>query len=165
MSDELVFLVECPEPLELASVRGLLEGEGIALVVQGEHHAALLGGPFGNPAVTPRVLVGAKDLERARALLAARPVLDGAQGDETGGVCAVHEKASVAVCARCGAFLCSDCKVLGQPPVCESCVGIEARSIEAGVSRGQQKKRLVVWGLLFLMALPVIAAFLSRLFR
>lgn len=39
-----------------------------------------------------------------------------------GSVCPVHEKPAVAVCDRCGTFLCAGCGSLGSPPLCEECV-------------------------------------------
>lgn len=39
-----------------------------------------------------------------------------------GSVCPVHEKPAVAVCDRCGTFLCAQCGSLGSPPLCEECV-------------------------------------------
>ena len=39
-----------------------------------------------------------------------------------GSVCPVHEQPAVAVCDRCGTFLCAKCGSLGNPPLCEECV-------------------------------------------
>ena len=39
-----------------------------------------------------------------------------------GSVCPVHEGPAVAVCDRCGTFLCAKCGSLGNPPLCEDCV-------------------------------------------
>ena len=39
-----------------------------------------------------------------------------------GSVCPVHELPAVAVCDRCGTFLCAKCGSLGNPPLCEECV-------------------------------------------
>ena len=39
-----------------------------------------------------------------------------------GSVCPVHEQPAVAVCDRCGTFLCAQCGSLGSPPLCEECV-------------------------------------------
>ena len=67
----------------------------------------------------------AGQLAEAQAFLASTKVLDGtiASGEDLGsGVCAVHEKQAVAICARCGNFLCASCGSLGNPPLCEDCV-------------------------------------------
>lgn len=126
MSDDLVLLVSCADGLEAAQVRSLLESEGIAHVVQGEHHSTMLGGTAMLTPIDQRVLVREGDLQQARALLEARPKLDGGDGPTLdGAVCPVHEQPARATCARCGTFLCAACQTLGEPPVCESCVAAE----------------------------------------
>src|SRR6185369_14760797 len=122
-------LVECGNPVEVASVKSLLDANGIAHVVQGEQHASMIGGVFGSTIIFPRVLVAQRDLERAQALLTAQPVLDGTAPESgaafEGAVCPVHEAKAIATCGRCGTFLCERCKSLGSPPVCEDCVAHE----------------------------------------
>jgi predicted RNA-binding Zn-ribbon protein involved in translation (DUF1610 family) len=142
MSSEggLVLLLECGGAVEAASVRGLLETEGIEYVVQGEHHASMVGGPFGNPAVLPRVLVAQRDLEAARQLLAAKPVLEGTAPEDgaslEGSLCPVHEQAAVATCGQCGTLLCATCNSLGNPPLCEDCLARDSRPppVRSGLS-------------------------------
>ncbi len=123
---ELVLLIECGDAVETAAVKSLLDGAGIHYVVQGEQHASLLGGLAGNVVIMPRVLVSSDQLERAQALLAARPVLDrtapDGQASLEDAVCPVHEQPAVAACSRCGSFLCARCGSLGAPPVCEDCL-------------------------------------------
>jgi hypothetical protein len=137
---ELVLLVECGDALETATVRSLLVGEGIEHVVQGEQHASMVGGPFANPAVMPRVLVAQRDFERASALLAATPVLEGTQPEAgaslEGSVCPVHEQPAVATCNQCGTCLCATCNSLGNPPLCEDCLARDSqpRPVRSGLS-------------------------------
>jgi hypothetical protein len=120
---DLKLLLETEDPIELAGVRALLEGHDIEFVVQGENHAAMIVGMFGNPIVVPRVLVAERDFEKAHALLEASPDNETQQGESLeGAVCPVHEKQALATCGRCGSFLCADCKALGQPPLCEDCL-------------------------------------------
>ncbi|MBX5482786.1 MAG: DUF2007 domain-containing protein [Myxococcaceae bacterium] len=123
---ELVLLTVCGDSQEAAIIRSVLESQQIACVVQGEQHRALLGmvGAY----IEPRVLVAARDLEAARALLSAPPAepeppLLGKPGEAVeGALCAVHERRATATCTRCGAFLCDQCSVLDRTaPVCESC--------------------------------------------
>jgi len=126
MSDDLVLLINCADGIEAAQVRSLLESEGIPHVVQGEHHATMLGGSAMLTPIDQRVLVHESDLEKARALLTATPQLTGdANGSIEGAVCPVHELPAKATCSRCGTFLCANCQTLGDPPVCESCVAAE----------------------------------------
>ncbi len=126
MGDDLVLLINCADGIEAAQVRSLLEGEGIPHVVQGEHHSNMLGGSAMLTPIDQRVLVHEHDLEKARALLAAKPQLDGAGGVSIeGAVCPVHELPAKTTCARCGTFLCASCQTLGDPPVCETCVAAE----------------------------------------
>ncbi len=126
MGNDLVLLVECSNGLEAASVRSLLESEGIPHVVQGEHHSNLIGGTMLPAYIFPRVLVHEDELEKARALLSAVPALAGPEADPLeGAMCPVHEQWARGTCARCGTFLCASCQTLGDPPVCEACVEAE----------------------------------------
>jgi hypothetical protein len=122
VSDEhdLTLLRECGDPIEVSTLTSLLDGHGIKYVVQGEHHAGLTGGTF----VLPRILVQVADLEAAQKLLASEPVIQGVEPDGSsleGGLCPVHEQQAVAICGKCGTFLCASCNALGNPPLCEDC--------------------------------------------
>lgn len=119
---DLMLLVECGNTTESAGVRALLQANGIDCLVQGELHSAFT---VGTSLVHPRVMVARRDLERARTLLASEAVHETTGEPLEGGICAVHEQAAVAICARCGNFLCARCESLGQPPVCESCLEAE----------------------------------------
>ncbi len=163
MAEDLVLLMECSNGLEVASVKSLLEGEGIAHVVQGEFHASLLGGTTMTTAITPRVLVHGVDLERAMALLEA-PV---GRGGPTGEVlqdcvCPVHEQPARATCDRCGTFLCAACGTLGNPPLCEACVEVESKGVAPG-SAGQRRWRSV-FGLAIPVGILVLVALLMHFF-
>ncbi len=161
----LVLLLESADPVELATVKSLLDGAAIGHVVQGEHHAAMLAGPLGNPAIVPRVLVSEADLERARQLLAAAPDYTGA-GELAGeGICPVHEKPSIGTCERCGTFLCHACKVTGSPPLCESCTSVEERSLDAQREAGQRSKRWKIIAILivFIVVPPLLGLLATAL--
>ncbi len=154
----LVLLTECGGVSEASVIRGLLQSNGIEALVQGEQHASLLGAT--QVLITPRVLVPAAQLEQARQLLAAHQATQGPQPDgETplDGVCAVHEKPATTTCGRCGNFLCADCKALGSPALCESCVEVESAPVER---RAHQASRRVM---MFTLALMAIAAGLPLL--
>lgn len=122
-------------------LRGLLESQGIHVIVQGEQHGSMLPG-VASP-IELRLLVPEAEFERARRILEdARPVLDGTQGDgqDLGdAVCPVHEAKAVATCSRCGTFLCEKCPSLGEPPLCEDCV---QRPIEAKAQASTWPRRL-----------------------
>lgn len=160
MSDDRQFepLLETTDPVELGSVKSLLEGAGIAYLVQAEHHHQLAGGLFGNPAIAPRVLVKRDDLERARGLLAARPAPEE--------VCAVHEKPATSRCSACDSALCADCSVSGTPPVCESCAVRPPVAREVGQRRVRTARKVVALMMLaplaFALASLVVVA-LARL--
>lgn len=111
-----VVLIETTNAMELSMVKSLLDGEGVNYGVRAEHHHTMDHGLFGNPAYAPQVLVSRKDLERARALLAAKPVTS------VEAICTVHEKPATMVCGQCDAQLCGECKVTRGPPIlCEDC--------------------------------------------
>lgn len=154
MSDELnqlVPLLETTDPVELATIRSLLDAEHISYVVQGEHHHQMSGGLFGNPAIAPRVLVAADDFERAQKLLASRQVTDAE------GVCAVHEQPATMKCSRCEAFLCARCEVSGEPPVCESCAAGDLERHASRAATGNALRKGVAW----LMLAPLIVVVLA----
>lgn len=128
---DLVLLFEGDEPTELALVRNLLDAEDIKHVVQGEHHAAVLGGMFGDPSVRPRVLVAQRDLAKAQGLVAASPlgqpldpnaVVTSLEGE----VCPVHEKPATTACGRCSAVLCAECQPPPGSTLCEDCAKLDA---------------------------------------
>ncbi len=149
---DLTLLLETNDPVELASVRSLLEGHDLQYVVQGELHSAMVAGFMGNPAVVPRVLVANRDLARALALLQAEPDTKaqpaaGAAPLE-GAECPVHLKPAIAACGRCGTFLCGECKALGQPPLCEDCDVSESFQRRPKDAKASFYKKAVVWGLL-----------------
>ena len=116
-------LMECSNTVEASAVRSLLEQNDIAVTIQSENVNAFM--PHLQGVMAPRLLVLTRDLEKARAVLSAIPVTQTEGAGLDGGICAVHEKPAVAVCARCGSFLCASCESLGEPPVCESCLEAE----------------------------------------
>lgn len=128
-------------PADAGVLRGLLESQGIHVIVQGEQHGSMLPG-VASP-IELRLLVPEAELERARRILEdARPVLDGTQAsseDLGDAVCPVHEAKAVATCSRCGTFLCEQCPSLGEPPLCEDCV---QRPIEAKAQAATWPKRV-----------------------
>lgn len=122
MSD-LEVLLRTTDPFEAESLRARLEAVGIGVVLHGGSQASLFGGA--QNIVEAQLLVPRAQLEEARAFLESKVVLEGtaASGEALGeGVCAVHEKQAVAICSRCGNFLCEACGSLGSPPLCEDCV-------------------------------------------
>ena len=165
---DLVLLAEVGDPMEVASIRSLLDAHSIEYVVQGEHHAAMVAGLFGNPALAARVLVARRDVERAAAMLQATPLAE-TQASQTldGAVCAVHEEAALATCGRCGSFLCAKCNALGNPPTCEACLASES----SGRARRNANVHLVRKGLAGALLLPyvlgallLVALLLAKLF-
>ena len=164
---DLVFLYECGDQMELSLVKSLLESQAIAFVAQGEHHSTMMNGHFSTIAVSPRVLVAARDYEQAKALLESRPKLDGsAETDRAGtlddALCPVHERQALATCERCGTFLCEGCGTLGQPPLCEDCLELESRGLRPALTPGQKRLRgeLALAGpLLFLVGLGLVLKF------
>jgi hypothetical protein len=149
---------------EAGVLRGVLEAQGIHVIVQGETHGGMLPG-IASP-IELRLLVPEAELERARKILEdARPVLDGTQGDGTDlgdAVCPVHEGKAVATCSRCGTFLCAKCPSLGNPAVCEDCV---QRPTEARAQAAWPKRvASVMLGGMALVILVAVALGLARVF-
>jgi hypothetical protein len=111
-------------PTEAELVRARLEGAGFHPVVGGARVASALFSTISEVAV--EVAVPEEELDGARTYLLESTLLL----DETlpsgeipdGAVCPVHEGPAVAVCDRCGTFLCARCGSLGAPPLCEDCV-------------------------------------------
>ncbi len=119
----LVFFMECGDGVEAAAIKALLEEHGVPATVQGENAVSLM--PHLQPIMAPRILVPESALARAHEVLASNQP-KGTSGDPIeGGICAVHEQPAVAICSRCGSFLCTACGSLGDPPVCESCLEAE----------------------------------------
>lgn len=160
---DMVLLEECAGQMELALLKSLLEGEGIPYVAQGEHHSTMINGHYGAIAIMPRVLVAARDLERARELLSAKPTLQGnTEGSPlTDAVCPVHEKQALATCDRCGTFLCGDCGSLGQPPLCEDCVAIEAKNLRPALTPGEKRMRGMLGGVIPLLIVLAVGTVLG----
>lgn len=159
---ELVLLVEELDVVELSGLRALLDGHDVEYVVQGEMHSAMVGGLTGNPAITPRVLVAKRDLEKARALLAAdaqAETVPAAGASLEGALCPVHEKPALSTCARCGTFLCADCKALGDPPMCEDCLAGEddARAAKKADPARRSKSAVVFFVVLAAVMIAIIA--------
>ncbi len=131
-NDSMVFLTGCDNAIHAASIRSVLEANGIRVFVQGENHASMMG--HNQLLIEPRILVPLGQLEVARGLLAALPIqhLDTVgPKDFAGGLCPVHEASAVGSCDRCGSSLCSNCVVMGDPPLCESCTAIETKPVAA----------------------------------
>lgn len=114
---------------EAAQVCGMLQGAGFHAVMTGATGIGALG--LISSMVQSTVQVPDDEFEDARRYLdAAEIVFDGASADGStleGQVCPVHEQPALAICGRCGTFLCQQCHALGDVPLCEACV---ARSDE-----------------------------------
>lgn len=82
-------------------------------------------------------------------------------GIQAGSVCPVHEEAAVAVCERCGTFLCAKCGALGNPPVCEDCL---AKPEQRRSLPGWVRNTVYVW-LTLTIVLPLVYLLLSLLVR
>jgi hypothetical protein len=172
----LALLKTCGDPAEAAALRSLLDANGISCVVQGEQHSAMLGVVMGGAVIELGVLVAAKDLEQARALLEAEVEApaepspgqgSAAREDTEEALCPVHGARSTAVCGRCGTFLCERCGAVDPAaPLCEDCVERKGAGNEA--RRGSRRK-LVAWLVLgFLVGPPfllMLGSVLSRLFE
>ncbi|MHB8874289.1 MAG: putative signal transducing protein [Myxococcaceae bacterium] len=120
---ELEVLCRTTDAFEAESLRARLQAVGIDVVLHGGSQASLFGGA--QNIIEQQLLVPAGQLAEAQAFLESTKVLDGtvASGEDLGnGVCALHEKQAVAICSRCGNFLCESCGSLGTPPLCEECV-------------------------------------------
>ncbi|MBL8915085.1 MAG: DUF2007 domain-containing protein [Archangium sp.] len=160
--DELaqVVLIETTNAMELSMVKSLLDGEGVLYVVRAEHHHTMDHGLFGNPAYAPQVLVNRKDLERAKALLAAKPVTT------VEGICTVHEKSSIAVCGQCEAHLCGECTFTRGPPVlCEDCGNGVPQHRTPGLLGTDTAKKTVASVMLLPVLLFVAAALIAIVMR
>ena len=112
------------------------------------------------------VLVAARDLELARALLQeseGRASLDGATDTEEG-VCPVHGQRSTATCGRCGTFLCKDCDARDAQgtSICEDCAEPEAA---AGEARRTTVRRVVGWLIVLFTFGPILFELVAALLR
>jgi hypothetical protein len=109
---------------ETELVRAQLDGAGFRARVVGAAHASGLMLVVGG--LESEVVVPDEEFEAAQAfLLDSKVLLDGATPSgvvPSAAVCPVHEQRAVAICERCGTFLCSACGALGDPPICEDCV-------------------------------------------
>ena len=123
--DGLVVLMPCASMVEASVARGLLEAQGIQCAVHGEQALGALPHLLSGVVPTLRVLVHSSDLERAETLISSEPLLQATPSEGSHGEthCPVHDKVAIAICSRCGIFLCEDCRALGDPPLCEDCLG------------------------------------------
>ncbi|MFO0600401.1 MAG: B-box zinc finger protein [Myxococcaceae bacterium] len=146
-----------------------LVGAGFHAEVSGARQA---GGMFPVLAeLTSDVVVPESEFDAARAYLdESKLLLDhtAAFGEvPDGSVCPVHLQPAVAVCERCGTFLCASCGSLGTPPLCEDCVvrAEPARPLPAWV-KTTARLWFVFWaGSLVIGALITLALLWSRLTR
>ena len=155
----LVHLMSAGNHVEAQLVQGLLATEGIHAVVHGESRHTDMGTEAGFAEI--QVLVQAEQLEAARLVLSAKAVPDGPTrvgSVPDGAVCAVHERAAVTTCTRCGSFLCDGCGATGEPPVCEACLARAAPRSRMGT------KVVALVLLAFLLGLPVIGMAIVRAF-
>lgn len=158
---DLCLLTTCADAVEASALRSLLDADGIACVVQGEHHSGMLGPAMGGAIIEVRVLVARKDLERARALLESEvetpkeraAALAAGVEEEAPPPCPVHGEVSTAVCTGCDTFLCARCDVQGSPPLCEDCQ--ERKSAVPG-QHWHHRRQLVGWLVLGFMFGPSI---------
>jgi hypothetical protein len=113
-----------PMATEAELVKAQLEGAGF--------HPSLIGATQTSSALPmligldSEVVVPATEYEAVRTYLTqSKLVLDETAPSGVipdGAVCPVHEGPAVALCERCGTFLCAKCGSLGTPPLCEDCV-------------------------------------------
>lgn len=115
-----------PMATEAELVKAQLEGAGFHSMISGASRTSsalpmMIGG------LESEVMVPVDEYEAVRTYLTNSKMLL----DETlpsgvipdGAVCPVHEGPAVAICERCGTFLCAKCGSLGTPPLCEDCIG------------------------------------------
>ena len=150
-----VFLMECGTLAEAESVKGLLQQNGIEVVIQAGGATSMM--PHLQQIIPPRLLVLERDFEKAKTLLGSEQVKETTGPGWEGGICAVHEQDAVALCTRCGSFLCAMCGSLGDPPVCESCLEQE------NLPERPQGSQWPMIGLAALVLLGALAAYLARL--
>ncbi|MBK7858329.1 MAG: DUF2007 domain-containing protein [Archangiaceae bacterium] len=161
--EQMVMLAECEDGLEAESLRGLLEAHGIAHVVHGDTRTSLGAYVVDLAGARPVIFVPKSELETATALLQAKPQLDSTETDSSavldGNVCPVHERPAVAICSRCGTFLCAGCGSLGSPPLCEDCLKIdEPRTPRGALVKAGAAVGLIAYALPLLIAAALILA-------
>lgn len=162
----MVILAECEDGHEADAMRVLLDAHGIAYVIHGDTRSSLGSYVVNLAGSRPVIFVAKNDLETATALLQAKPQLDATVTDPTalldGNVCPVHEQQAVAICSRCGTFLCAGCGSLGSPPLCEDCLKVD----EPKTQRGTLFKAVAAAGLIayFLPVLLAAAVIIAILF-
>jgi hypothetical protein len=140
--------------VEAELLRGLLVAQEIPCIINAEGQRTSMGTEAGYSDIL--VLVPEEQLERARALLDASLVPDepeAAASLESGAGCATHEQPAIAVCSRCGGFICAGCGPVGDPPVCPDCVD---RS-DDGTARRRRRMLLAAWVMLMVfVGIPVL---------
>jgi hypothetical protein len=168
---DLRLLKTCGDPAEAATLRSLLEAQGIACVVQGEQHRSMLGmmGSY----IDVNVLVAERDLPDALALLQETEA-EAPEGererqgatpppDVEEALCPVHGERSTTTCSRCGTFLCARCDGQGEPRVCEDCY---ERSAAHNETRRGAHRRWAAWVVLAILFGPVLfMALLTLVYR
>ncbi|MBJ6762982.1 DUF2007 domain-containing protein [Myxococcaceae bacterium JPH2] len=156
VASQWVPLHACADEPEAAVIRSLLEAHGIACVVRGGHHRAMLGALGSYIEVT--VLVTAEDRARARALLDAEdmeaPPSSESPGALADGVCAVHGASATTTCTRCGVFLCEQC-TRAAAGRCEDC---QDRASETGEQRRARRRKLAAWFIILCMVMPTLVS-------
>ncbi len=156
----LVKLMLAGSHIEAQLVKGLLETEGIPSVVNGESRFTEMGTEAGFAEII--ILVNEEQLSQAQLVLQARVVEETPEkpGElPEGAVCPVHEQQALAICSRCGSYLCAGCGQLGVPPLCEAC---SERLSEKPAPR--TKTKAVAWVMLLLLfGIPLIVVALLRI--
>ncbi|MDP1824996.1 MAG: B-box zinc finger protein [Archangium sp.] len=113
-----------PVRAEAELIRARLEGAGFHPELTGAAQHSSMMPMLMN--VESEVAVPEAEQEDAEEFLQeSRLKLDGTEASGEiveGSVCPVHEQPAVALCDRCGTFLCAKCGSLGSPPLCEECV-------------------------------------------
>jgi hypothetical protein len=166
----LTLLKTCTDSAEAATLRSLLDANGIPCVIQGEQHHAMLG-VMGGAVIDMNVLVSTKDLERAQALLQAevepgdtdsgRSSAANPEAEES--LCPVHGERATGTCSRCGTFLCARCETRGEGnSLCEDCAERKGASNE---SRRSSRRKLGAWLVLGFMFGPALLMVLAGLLR
>ena len=117
-------IFKSPIRAEAELIRARLEGAGFHPAITGAaQHSSLM--PM-LMEVESEVAVPESEQEDAEEFLTeSRLKLEGTEASGEiieGSVCPVHEQPAVALCDRCGTFLCAQCGSLGKPPLCEDCV-------------------------------------------
>ena len=113
-----------PIRAEAELIRARLEGAGFHPAITGAaQHSSLM--PMLMEVESEVAVPEAEQEDAEEFLTESRLMLEGTEASGEiveGSVCPVHEQAAVALCDRCGTFLCAKCGSLGKPPLCEDCV-------------------------------------------